>query len=59
MALAGFVLVITSLGVTDLFPRFIIKTYILGYCLKALPCFVVFCLIWYRLINEPKPVSSK
>jgi hypothetical membrane protein len=43
-----FALVITSLSPSDLFPKFINRTYIKPYALKALPCFV----IWLKIIYE-------
>lgn len=43
-----FALVITSLSPSDLFPKFINKTYIKPYALKALPCLV----IWLKIIYE-------
>ncbi|WP_311952836.1 glycosyltransferase family 87 protein [Mucilaginibacter terrae] len=43
-----FALVITSLSPSDLFPKYINKTYIKPYALKALPCFV----IWLRIVYE-------
>lgn len=43
-----FALVITSLSPSDLFPKFINRTYIKPYALKALPCFI----IWLKIIYE-------
>ncbi|WP_345947879.1 glycosyltransferase family 87 protein [Mucilaginibacter sp. PAMB04274] len=48
ISLLIFALVITSLSPSDLFPKFINKTYIKPYALKALPCFA----IWLRIIYE-------
>lgn len=46
-----FALIITSLSPSDLFPKYINKTYIKPYALKALPCFV----IWLRIVYESLP----
>ena len=48
IGLLVFALIITSLSPSDLFPKYINKTYIKPYALKALPCFV----IWLRIIYE-------
>jgi hypothetical protein len=44
------VLVFTSLSTTDLFPRYIKVNYIVHYSLKALPCFVLWLVIWKQLM---------
>lgn len=43
-----FVLILTSFGFSDLFPKYIKENYIMKYSLKALPC----CLVWFRVIYE-------
>jgi hypothetical protein len=43
-----FAIIITSFSPSDLFPRFINRTYIQPYKLKALPCL----LIWLKIIYE-------
>jgi hypothetical protein len=43
-----FALLITSLSPSDLFPKYINRTYIKPYALKALPCFA----IWLKVIYE-------
>lgn len=48
IALMVFAFVLTSLSPSDLFPRFIRKTYVQPYALKALPV----ALIWFKLIYE-------
>lgn len=48
IALLVFALIITSLSPSDLFPKYINKTYIKPYALKALPCF----LIWLKIVYE-------
>ena len=47
-----FAIILTSLSATDLFPHYIKVTYIVAYSLKALPCFVVWCIIIYQLLFE-------
>jgi hypothetical protein len=49
MALLVFVLVLTSLSATDLFPRFLYKDFVRPYALKALPCFLIWLLAIYQL----------
>lgn len=48
IALMVFAFVLTSLSPSDLFPRYIRKTYVQPYALKALPV----VLIWFKLIYE-------
>jgi hypothetical protein len=48
LALFFFVLILTCFGMSDLFPKFIKKNYIIKYSLKALPCTIV----WFRIIYE-------
>jgi hypothetical protein len=43
-----FALLVTSLSPSDLFPKYINRTYIKPFALKALPCFV----IWLKIIYE-------
>ncbi len=49
-ALLAFVILLTSLSATDLFPRYVKDHFILPYSLKALPCFVVWCVIAGQLL---------
>ena len=46
----AFAIILTSLSATDLFPRYIKVHFIVAYALKALPCFVVWCLIIFQLL---------
>ena len=50
IALLIFVLLLTSLSTTDLFPRYIKVNFIVRYSLKALPCFVVWLVAWWQLM---------
>lgn len=43
-----FAIILTTLSPSDIFPRYINKTYVQPYHLKALPCF----LIWIRVIYD-------
>ena len=56
-ALLALVIILTSLSATDLFPRYVREHCILPYSLKALPCFIVWCLLVYQLLvkdfNKP------
>ncbi len=44
------VILLTSLSPTDLFPPYIREHLILPYSLKALPCFMVWCVLIYQLL---------
>ena len=50
--LLGFVIVLTSFSATDLFPPYVREHFILPYSLKALPCFVVWCVLVYQLLSK-------
>ena len=43
--LLAFVILLTSLSPTDLFPRYIRQHFVVTYALKALPCFVVWLVV--------------
>ncbi|MES2560802.1 MAG: glycosyltransferase family 87 protein [Bacteroidota bacterium] len=43
--------ILSSLSPTDIFPRSIRELYIVPYALKALPCFLVWAYIEYRLLT--------
>jgi hypothetical protein len=51
-----FTLVFTSLSATDLLPFFIREYFIKPYSLKALPCFVVWCVLLYNMLV---PIKTK
>jgi hypothetical protein len=63
IALLTFVVLLTSLSSTDLFPRYLRSNFILPYALKALPCFIVWLVLVWQLCtyhfglgkNEMKP----
>ena len=59
MAALVFVLLLTSLSATDLFPRFLKNNFIVAYSLKALPCLVVWLIIWWQLMRQKFYVSSE
>lgn len=48
--LVVFVLILTSFGMSDLFPVVIKRDYIVKYALKALPCILVWLQITYELL---------
>lgn len=50
--LLGFVIILTSFSVTDLFPPYVREHYIYPYSLKALPCFVAWCVLMYQLLFQ-------
>lgn len=50
--LLGFVILLTSLSATDLFPPYVKEHWILPYSLKALPCFTVWCVLVYQLLTK-------
>lgn len=47
-----FVLILTSLSATDLFPRYLYKQFVLPYALKALPCVLVWFAAMYQLYKR-------
>jgi hypothetical protein len=49
-ALLALVILLTSLSATDLFPRYVREHWILPYSLKALPCFIVWCVLLCQLL---------
>jgi hypothetical protein len=58
-ALLIFVILLTSLSATDLFPPYVRNHFIAPYSLKALPCFVVWCVLIYQLLTKNfKPVPA-
>jgi hypothetical protein len=46
-----FAFVFTSLSPTDIFPRFVREEFVNPYCLKALPCILIWFKITYDLIT--------
>ncbi len=46
-------LIITVLSPTDLFPKYLRENYVVPYSLKALPCFLVWIKIQFRLSSIP------
>lgn len=44
-----FAMLLTSFSPSDLFPRYIRKTYVIPYSLKALPCVLVWLVIIYQM----------
>ena len=56
-----FVIIFTSLSATDLFPRYVREHLILPYSLKALPCFIVWCVVIFDLLLKDftKPIVPK
>ena len=48
----GFVLLLTSLSATDLFPEYIRMNFVRPYSLKALPCFLVWLILGYQLLKK-------
>jgi hypothetical protein len=60
--LLAFVLLLSSLSPTDLFPRSIRETWIIPYSLKALPCVLVWFTIAVQLCRKdfsPVPFIEK
>lgn len=53
------VLMVTSLSATDLFPALVREKVILPYSLKALPCFIVWCVVAYQLLFKDFTKFSK
>ncbi len=53
-----FVILLTSLSATDLFPRYLREHFILPYSLKALPCFIIWLILAFRLIMKTFTTSK-
>ena len=53
-----FAIILTSLSPTDLIPGYIKVHYVVAYSLKALPCFVVWCIIIYQLFFKELETTS-
>lgn len=59
MILFVFFYLITVLSSSDIFPDYLRDTYVTPYCLKALPCLLIWLQIQYNLIiatSQPSPV---
>ncbi|MDP9041642.1 MAG: hypothetical protein M3N30_06635, partial [Bacteroidota bacterium] len=57
--LLGLVVFITSLSATDLFPGYVKIHFIKPFSLKALPCFIVWAILLYKLLFViPERVSN-
>jgi len=55
--LLALVILLTCLSATDLFPPYVRDNWIRPYSLKALPCFVMWCVIAYQLLfTRPKQI---
>ena len=52
VTLLVFTLCITSISATDFFPSFIRSNFIRPYSLKALPCFSLWLILAYQLLNK-------
>lgn len=50
--LLGFAIILTSLSATDLVPTYIKDNWILPYSLKALPCFIAWCVMIFQLLTK-------
>jgi hypothetical protein len=50
IALLIFAILFTTLSSTDLFPHYIQRNFIAKFALKALPCFVVWCVLIWKLL---------
>jgi len=57
-ALLAFVILLTSLSATDLFPAYVREHFIVPYSLKALPCFIVWCVLIHQLLIKDFTISA-
>jgi hypothetical protein len=61
IALLIFAIILTSLSTTDFFPKFIKQEYVRPMGLKALPCFLIWILLAYKLLMKnfafKKPIA--
>ena len=57
--LLAFIFVFTCLSPTDIFPPYIRQHFFIPYTIKAIPCILLWCIIWIELMtvkNNPPPV---
>lgn len=59
LSLMLFVLLITSLSVTDLFPRYLYNNIVKPYSLKVLPCFITWIVIILQLLRKNFIIDDK
>jgi hypothetical protein len=52
IALLVLTFILTILSPTDIVPRFIRQEYIVRYSLKALPCFIAWCVLIFQLLKK-------
>jgi hypothetical protein len=52
IALLIFAIVLTSMSSTDFFPKFIKQEYVRPMGLKALPCFLIWIALLYKLLTK-------
>jgi hypothetical protein len=52
IALLVLTFILTILSPTDIIPRFIRQEYIVRYSLKALPCFIAWCVLIFQLLKK-------
>jgi hypothetical protein len=57
MALILLALIFTSLSPTDLFPDFIQDNYFVPWSVKALPCIVIYFVVFYELMFRPNQLT--
>jgi hypothetical protein len=51
--LLALVIILTSLSATDLFPPYVREHFIRPYSLKALPCFIMWCvMVWQLMLKD-------
>jgi hypothetical protein len=46
-----FAMILTSFSPSDLFPAYLREHYVKHYSLKALPCFIILLIIWFKLLK--------
>ena len=59
LALMILVLLFTSMSTTDIFPPYVKKHFIYPYTIKAVPCILVWCVVFVELMLMPKPKLNK
>ena len=59
LALMILVLLFTSMSTTDIFPPYVKKHFIYPYTIKAVPCILVWCVVFVELMLMPKPKLIK
>ncbi len=59
LALMILVLLFTSMSTTDIFPPYVKKHFIYSFTIKAVPCILVWCVVFVEMMLMPKPKPNQ